>query len=179
MQPVRAALRYSYHRMNFYRSIILAFPANYNGNICDIRRGRSQKKRRGFVRFDEGGLYDERSAGGRRMRAAGPVILFSEYIFQRGSFILPSRSTFPHYYFRAEGAEVICAMFFAGTGGSLTGSLPFFCAAPPSRPGKAGTHGRRSTACCASSLPPRSYPPPPDRPGACGQTNPPAEPPAH
>lgn len=111
MQPVRAALRYSYHRMNFYRSIILAFPANYNGNICDIRRGRSQKKRRGFVRFDEGGLYDERSAGGRRMRAAGPVILFSEYIFQRGSFILPSRSTFPHYYFRAEGAEVICAMF--------------------------------------------------------------------
>ena len=71
MQPVRAALRYSYHRMNFYRSIILAFPANYNGNICDIRRGRSQKKRRGFVRFDEDGLYDERAVGGRTMRAGG------------------------------------------------------------------------------------------------------------
>lgn len=87
MQPVRAALRYSYHRMNFYRSIILAFPANYNGNICDIRRGRSQKKRRGFVRFDEGGLYDERSVGGRTMRAGGEIgwpcnLLLGIYIFQ-------------------------------------------------------------------------------------------------
>ena len=74
MQPVRAALRYSYHRMNFYRSIILAFPANYNGNICDIRRGRSQKKRRGFVRFDEDGLYDEGPVGGRTISAHGDIL---------------------------------------------------------------------------------------------------------
>ncbi len=58
--------------------------------------------------------------------------------------------------------------FLNGTGRNLTGSLPFFCAVPLSRRGKAGTRGRRPTACCSSNLLPQFYPPQPDRPGACG-----------
>lgn len=82
MQPVREALRYSYHRMNFYTSIILAFPADYNGNICDIRRRPCQKKRRGFVRFDEARRCDGRSAEGEDASGGTVKLYKNPDIFQ-------------------------------------------------------------------------------------------------